>query len=39
MIMARKSLINAPWALHLVSVRGIERRSIFADAQDYQNFL
>jgi putative transposase len=37
--MARKSRIDAPGALHHNIVRGIERRSIFVDAQDYQNFL
>ena len=37
--MARKSRIDAPGALHHIIVRGIERRSIFADAQDYKNFL
>jgi hypothetical protein len=33
--MARKSRIDAPGALHHVIVRGIERRPIFADRQDY----
>jgi putative transposase len=37
--MARKSRIDAPGALHHVIVRGIERRSIFFDGRDYQNFL
>ena len=37
--MARKSRIDAPGALHDIIVRGIERRSIFIDTQDYQNFL
>jgi hypothetical protein len=37
--MAIISLIDAPGALHYIMVRGIERRSIFADARDYQNFL
>ena len=37
--MARKSRIDAPGALHHVIVSGIERRPIFADTQDYQNFL
>ena len=37
--MARKSRIDAPGALQHIIVRGIERRSIFVDAQDYQNFL
>jgi len=39
MIMARKSRIDAPGALHHIIVRGIERRSIYVDVQDYQNFL
>lgn len=39
MIMARTSRINAPGALHYIIVCGIERWSIFVDAQDYQNFL
>lgn len=37
--MARKSRIDAPGALHHVIVRGIERRPIFSDSQDYQWFL
>jgi hypothetical protein len=37
--MARKSGIDAPGALHHIIVRGIERRSIFVDAQDFENFL
>jgi REP element-mobilizing transposase RayT len=37
--MARKSRIDALGALHQIIVRGIERRSIFVDDQDYQNFL
>jgi putative transposase len=36
---ARKSRIDAPGAIHHIIVRGIECRSIFIDAQDYQNFL
>jgi putative transposase len=39
MITARKNRIDAPGELHHIIVRGIERRSIFVDAQDYQNFL
>ena len=39
MIMGRKSRIDAPGALHHIIVRGIERRSIFVDAQDYEIFL
>ena len=37
--MARKSRIDAPGALHHIIFRGIERRSIFVDAQDYESFL
>jgi hypothetical protein len=37
--MAWKSRIEAQGALHHIIVRGIARRSIFVDAQDYQNFL
>ena len=33
--MARKPRIDDPGALHHIIVRGIERRSIFVDAQDY----
>ena len=39
MAIATKSRIDAPVALHHIIVRGIERRSIFVDAQDYENFL
>ena len=39
MTMAWKSRIDAPGALHHIIVRGIERRSIFVDAQDYEIFL
>jgi hypothetical protein len=37
--MARKSRIDAPGALPHFIVRGDERRSIFVDAKDYQDFL
>jgi hypothetical protein len=37
--MARETRIDAPGALHHIIVQGIERRSIFVDARDYQNFL
>ena len=37
--MARKSRIDAPGAVHHIIIRGIERRSIFLDKQDYRNFL
>ncbi|MGB5617787.1 MAG: hypothetical protein WBM78_13165 [Desulfobacterales bacterium] len=37
--MTRKSSIDFPGAhLHIIA-RGIERRSLFVDAQDYENFL
>ena len=39
MTMARKSRVGAPGALHHIILRGVERRSIFVDARDYQNFL
>ena len=37
--MARKSRIDDPEALHHFIARGIEHRSIFVDAPDYQSFL
>ena len=37
--MARKSRIDATGALHYIIVQCIVRRSIYVDAQDYQNFL
>ena len=37
--MPRKARIDAPGALHHIIVRGIERRYIFKDSLDYQNFL
>ena len=37
--MPRKSRIDAPGALHHIIVRGIERRKIFADDQDRDNFV
>jgi putative transposase len=37
--MPRKARIDAPGALHHIIVRGIERRRIFADAQDRDNFI
>jgi len=37
--MARETRIDASGALHHIIARGIERRSIFVDAQDYQIFL
>jgi putative transposase len=37
--MPRKARIDAPGALHHIIVRGIERRRIFSDDQDRDNFL
>jgi REP element-mobilizing transposase RayT len=37
--MPRKARIDAPGALHHIIVRGIERRQIFADDQDRDNFI
>jgi hypothetical protein len=37
--MPRLARLDAPGALHYIIVRGIERWSMFVDAQDYQNFL
>ena len=37
--MPRKARIDAPGALHHIIVRGIERRRIFTDDQDRDNFL
>ena len=37
--MPRKARIDAPGALHHIIIRGIERRNIFRDSTDYQNFL
>ena len=37
--MPRKSRIDAPGALHHIIIKGIERKPIFKDAQDYRNFL
>ena len=31
--------MDAPGVLHHVMARGIERRVLFSDQQDYQNFL
>jgi putative transposase len=38
-VMPRKARIDAPGALHHIIVRGIERRKIFYDADDQDNFL
>ena len=37
--MPRKARIDAPGALHQIIVRGIERRRIFSDDQDRDNFI
>ena len=37
--MPRKARIDAPGALHHIIVRGIERRKIFYDDNDRDNFL
>jgi REP element-mobilizing transposase RayT len=37
--MPRKARIDAPGALHHIIVRGIERRKIFSDDQDRDNFV
>lgn len=37
--MPRKARIDAPGALHHIIFRGIERRKIFRDNKDRDNFL
>jgi REP element-mobilizing transposase RayT len=37
--MPRKARIDAPGALHHIIVRGIERRRIFSDNEDLDNFI
>ena len=37
--MPRRARIDAPGALHHIIARGIERRSIFEDDADQDNFL
>ena len=37
--MPRQARIDAPGALHHIIIRGIEKRSIFRDDQDRDNFL
>jgi REP element-mobilizing transposase RayT len=37
--MPRKSRIDAPGALHHIIARGIERRKIFQDDHDHNNFI
>ena len=37
--MPRKSRIDVPGALHHIIVRGIERRKIFIDDTDRDNFI
>jgi hypothetical protein len=37
--MPRQARIDAPGALHHITLRGIERKPLFKDQQDYNNFL
>ncbi len=37
--MPRQARIDGPGAMHLIIVRGIERRRIFLDGQDRDNFI
>ena len=37
--MPRGPRVDAPGAVHHVTIRGIERRRIFHDTEDYENFL
>jgi len=37
--MPRKARIDAPGALQHIIIRGIERKAIFKDTQDYKNFI
>ena len=37
--MLRKARIDAPGALHHIICRGIERRKIFRDSKDRDNFI
>lgn len=37
--MPRKARIDAPGALQHIIIRGIERKPIFNDTQDYQNLI
>jgi len=37
--MPRNARIDAPGTLHHIIVRGIERRRIFSDDQDRENFI
>ena len=37
--MPRKARIDAPGALHHIIIRGIERKAIFKDGSDRENFL
>jgi REP element-mobilizing transposase RayT len=37
--MPRKARIDAPGAVHHIVIRGIERKPIFKDSQDCQNFI
>ncbi len=37
--MPRKTRVDVPGALHYIIIRGIERKAIFKDTQDYEGFL
>ncbi len=37
--MPRKARIDAPGALHHIIIRGIERKAVFKDSADRENFL
>jgi hypothetical protein len=37
--MSRKARIDAPGALHHIIIRGIERKAVFKDSADRNNFL
>ena len=37
--MPRKAGIDAPGALHHIIIRGIERKAIFADDKDREDFI
>jgi len=37
--MPRKARIDAPGALHHITIRGIERKAIFRDDQDKEKFI
>ena len=37
--MPRKARIDAPGALHHIIIRGIERKAVFKDSTDRDNFI